>query len=137
MPRSHLLGAFLAGKGKPRLTYLDRPEPVTTELLKLAGDVSPTRVFRFTAPCVSNGCAHFDGERCRLATRIVNRLETAVDEAPDCALKPACRWWRQEGEAACLRCPMIITESHGAEDADEELRLAADPTTPLRQKSER
>jgi hypothetical protein len=131
MPRSHLLGAFLAREGERRLTYLDRLEPVTPDLLGLAGDVPPTQVLRFAAPCVSNGCAHFDGERCRLATRITQRIPTAVDEVPECALRPSCRWRRQEGDAACLRCPIIITESYGAEEADEALRLAADPATPV------
>jgi hypothetical protein len=131
MPRSRLLGVIQEYAGERRLAYLDRPEPVTDELLQLSGGEPPTRIFRFAAPCVENGCSHFDGESCRLATRVVRRLPAAVDEPPDCALREACRWWRQEGDAACLRCPMIVTESYCITEEDEELRVVADPRTPI------
>lgn len=129
MPGSAILGVVLGTVEQPRVAYLDRPRPASADLLALAGPVAPTRVFRFAAPCVGRACQHFDGSDCRLATRIVERLPAAVGAPPPCALRPACRWWRQEGEAACLRCPLVMTESYGAAEGSAELAVAADPAT--------
>jgi len=35
----------------PRVAWLERPVPVTEELLALAGPVPPAQVMRFAAPC--------------------------------------------------------------------------------------
>lgn len=130
MEGARLLGVVDGEPGRERLAYLRRPEPVTPDLLSLAAPLSPTRIFRFAAPCAESACQHFDGTSCRLAQRIVRTLPEAVDEVAVCALRPACRWWRQEGEAACRRCPMIVTEGDGGEQA-EALRLVADPAMPV------
>jgi hypothetical protein len=132
MPASAVFGVVLGSVEQPRVAYLDQPSPVTAELLSLAGPVSPTEVFRFAAPCAGGACQHFDGTNCRLASRIVEHLPTAVDRLPECAIRDACRWWRQEGKEACFRCPLIATESQGLAEIAPPLRLAADPTTPAR-----
>lgn len=99
--------------------------------MALAEPVSPTQVFRFAAPCAGNACQHFDGANCKLATRIVEHLPEAVDDLPECTIRSACRWWMQEGAAACRRCPLVVTESYGALEISEPLRVAADPATPV------
>ncbi|HEX2165406.1 MAG TPA: nitrogen fixation protein [Thermoanaerobaculia bacterium] len=131
MPEARVLGAVDRSGAEARIVYLRAPAPVTDELLALAGPLSPTRVFRFAAPCAGHGCQHFDGTDCRLAKRIVREMPAAVEEIAVCALRPACRWWKQEGAAACRRCPMIVTESdhHGAA-GDERLARVADPGSP-------
>ena len=83
---------------EPRVGYLTERLPVTPELLALTGEVRPAEVFRFGAPCAGKGCRHFDGSDCR--------------------------WWRQEGKAACMRCPQVVTVNYVPSD---EMRLAADP----------
>jgi len=45
----------------PQLRPLERPLPVTPELLALAEPAAPTEVFRFSAPCLTAGCRHFTG----------------------------------------------------------------------------
>jgi hypothetical protein len=60
-----------------------------------------------------------------LARRVVNLLPLVVGRVPACAIRPNCRWWQQEGKAACLRCPGIVTERP---DATEAYRRAADPS---------
>jgi hypothetical protein len=109
---------------EPRLIHLTETQPVTDELLALSQPANPTEVFRFAAPCAGNGCQHFDGSNCRLATKIVHMLPTVVEQLPPCHLRPTCRWWQQEGKAACLRCPQIVTETY---HPSEHLRQAADP----------
>jgi hypothetical protein len=116
---------------QPRVGFLEQALPVTEELLALAGPVEPTEVFRFAAPCAAKACQHFDGRDCRLATRIVQHLPAMAGDLPPCAIRDACRWWLQEGVEACLRCPLVVTESFGAAEIAEELRIAADPATPV------
>jgi len=127
MPGARLLGVLEGDPHHPRLAYLKRPEPVRDELLALAEPVSPTRLFRFAAPCAGDACQHFDGSDCRLARRIVEGVPQAVNAPPVCALRPACRWWLQEGVDACHRCPMVVTESYGELDGSDQLAVAAEP----------
>jgi len=124
MAGATLLGVVGGTAEEPRVGYLDEPRPVTPELLSLAGPVKPTEIFRFAAPCAGTACQHFDGTDCRLAAKIVARTPAVVDLLPACRLRPTCRWWLQEGAAACLRCPVIVTENYLPSS---ELRQAADP----------
>ena len=122
-------GAFAIGVvgGTPedrRVGYLEGRVPVTDELLALSGPVKPTEVFRFAAPCAGGGCQHFDGYDCRLATKLVQLTPPVVKALPACSLRPECRWWKQEGKAACMVCPAIRTECY---NPSEEQRMAADP----------
>ena len=108
----------------PYISYLDNPVPVSSELLALSGPVEPTEVFRFAARCEEGACRHFDGADCRLATRIVQILPVAVESLPPCKIRHECRWFRQEGRPACMRCPQVITE---VREPSEEFRRAATP----------
>jgi len=110
---------------EPRVAHLVQPLPLTDELLALAGPASPTAVYRIAAPCAESACAHFAAGRCRLVSRIVAEIPEAVDGLPACRIRPDCRWWRQEGVAACRRCPLIVTETV---NPMERLRHAADPS---------
>jgi len=117
--RPEMAGAVLHGivggtVAAPRVGYLVEPQPVTDALLALANPVSPTEVFRFAAPCAGSACVHFDGANCRLATRVVELLPSVVDSLPPCRIRPQCRWWQQEGRAACLRCPGVVSETCNA-----------------------
>jgi hypothetical protein len=40
-------------------------------------------------------------------------------QVPACNIRRDCRWFRQEGRAACQRCPQIAT---GNPEADERLK---------------
>ena len=127
MEGSTVLGVVGGTPEQPRLAYLAEPRPVTEELLALSVPVLPTAIFRFGAPCAGHACRHFDGADCRLATRIVQLLPPVVDGLPACHLRPDCRWWQQEGKAACLRCPQVVTE---VRNPSELYRQAADPDAP-------
>lgn len=110
------LGVILGSAEDPRMVHLERPLPVTDELLALAGPVKATEVFRFAAPCAGNTCKHFDGQDCTLAQRIVQILPRVTDDLPPCAIRSECRWWYQEGKSACFRCPQVLTETYTADD---------------------
>jgi hypothetical protein len=93
-----------------RVGYLTEAVPATPELLAAVAPAKPTEVFRAAAPCAERGCKHFDGTNCQLAARITVAFDPAVNALPRCAIRAACRWFHQEGRAACLRCPVVATE---------------------------
>jgi hypothetical protein len=99
------------------LRYLDEPLPVTDDLLASTQPVRPTEVLRFAAPCASELCSHFQGGRCSLVDRVVHILPAVTESLPACVLRPACRWWQQEGKSACQRCPQVVTDNIFAPEA--------------------
>jgi hypothetical protein len=111
MEGAQVLGVVEGSIDEPLVSYLNETVPVSPELLAMSGPVKPTEVFRFAAHCEEHACRHFDGSRCRLATRIIQILPPATEAVPACLIRPSCRWYRQEGRAACLRCPQIVTEN--------------------------
>lgn len=124
MEDCRVLGVVGGCAEKPRTAYLTQILPATPEILGMAGSVPPGEVFRLAARCEEQKCTHFDGRDCRLATRIVEILPAVVDVLPPCLLRPECRWYQQEGKAACFRCPQVMTR---VENPSPEVRLAATP----------
>jgi hypothetical protein len=125
MENSIVFGVIVGTYEEPRLAHLIEPRSVTADLLALADPVAPTEIFRFAATCAGDDCQHFDGAKCRLATRLVENLETVSEELPPCSIRSSCRWWQQEGKDACMRCPQIVTDNYAPSDR---LRQAADPS---------
>lgn len=110
MDDSLVLGVFQDTPEGRRLAWIEEPQPATPQLLSLTREVDPRNVFRFAARCEESHCVHFDGKDCQLATRIVQILPRVVDVVPPCSIRPECRWYQQEGKAACFRCPEVITQ---------------------------
>jgi hypothetical protein len=100
----------------PKVIYLKQAQAVTEELIAKVHPVTPAEVFRVASPCEANACQHFDGENCRLATRVAEQLPAVAELLPPCAIRRDCRWWQQEGSAACLRCPQVITDHYSPSD---------------------
>jgi hypothetical protein len=107
-----VLGVVSRDTDAPRVAYLDAPMTPTPETLELAAPLPVSEVFRLSARCEEAKCMHFDGTRCQLAVRITKLLPEVVDQLPACVIRPDCRWFRQEGRGACVRCPQIVTSSH-------------------------
>jgi hypothetical protein len=110
-PDAQVFGV-LTGSAAERLRvgYLTEAVPATPELLAAAAPANPTEVFRAAIPCAKGRCGHWDGANCLLAKRITAMLDPVVSALPRCAIRPVCRWFRQEGREACLRCPQVATE---------------------------
>jgi hypothetical protein len=106
----------------PRVAWIETTVPVTSDLLALTGAVPPTQVLRIAAPCQEKACCHFDGRDCRLANRLVQLIPEVSASLPPCRIRSDCRWFLQEGGAACRRCPQIVTYSV---NPNENLSLAA------------
>jgi hypothetical protein len=110
------------GQDGLRVGYLGEAQAVSPDVLAAAAPAAPTEVMRIAARCMGHGCGHFDGANCRLATRIATMLDPVVRTLPRCAIRPTCRWFRQEGPAACFRCPQVVTD---VRDANELQRTVA------------
>jgi hypothetical protein len=112
MEHCRVLGVVQRDGPTPILQYLNEQVPATEEVLAMAAPLKPTEVFRLAATCAEHRCPHFDGTDCRLATRIVQILPAVVTTLPPCIIRQECRWYSQEGAAACRRCPEITTISY-------------------------
>jgi hypothetical protein len=112
MQEARVLGVVGGSADNPELQYLNEHVKVTAELLAAAAPAKPGQIFRVAARCDESGCVHFDGTRCRLAARIVQILPPVTEALPACLIRPSCRWYQQEGRAACLRCPQVVTETY-------------------------
>jgi hypothetical protein len=112
MDECRVLGVVQRDSPAPMLQYLNEHVPATPEVLVMAAPLKPTEVFRLAATCAEHRCPHFDGADCRLAARIVWILPAVVDTLPPCIIRKECRWYSQEGQAACKRCPEVTTVSY-------------------------
>jgi hypothetical protein len=118
-----IIGIVLGDVAEPRVAYT--PGVVAPNLSpNLPEGVEPTEVFRFAAPCARAACRHFQESKCQLASKVASNLQAVVSEPPPCAIRLSCRWWQQEGVAACLRCPQIVTDTYRPSEL---LRQTADP----------
>lgn len=112
MDRAIVLGVVQQDGPSPVIEYLNERLPATPDILSLSEPLKPTEIFRLAATCAENKCPHFDGADCRLASRVANMMSVAVDSLPPCTIRKECRWYFQEGEKACKRCPEITTVSY-------------------------
>jgi hypothetical protein len=100
----------------PRIIYLKQVQPVTEALIAKVQPVTPAEVFRTASACETKSCQHFDGANCRLATQVAEQFPAVLTQLPPCAIRRDCRWWQQEGKAACFRCPQVITDNYNPSD---------------------
>jgi hypothetical protein len=112
MDNCRVLGVVQQDGPTARVVYLNQLVPASQEILDLAAPLKPTEVYRLAATCAEGKCPHFDGSDCRLATRVVKILPAVVDTLPPCLIRKDCRWYSQEGGAACQRCPEVTTISY-------------------------
>jgi hypothetical protein len=117
------IGVVDHGSAVPEVAYLDSPLPVSADLLDAAAPLKPTEIFRFAGQCQQDACSHWNGARCKLAQRIVQGLPAVVDALPQCHVRRDCRWYAQEGSAACYRCPQVVTQNEDPSDAMREAAL--------------
>jgi hypothetical protein len=119
---ARIYGMLAGAPDARRVGYLTETQPVSEKLLALSGPAKPSELFRIAAPCAMGGCKHFKSNACTLAQRIIEGLAPVVNALPPCQIRPTCRWFRQEGRNACLRCPQVITDKPNA--TAEEKRIA-------------
>jgi hypothetical protein len=124
LPGAVAFGVVSEGTDGPRVQWIEKPVPITPDLLKLTAPVPAGLVLRIAAPCQEKACCHFDGADCRLAAKLVQLVPSVTAALPPCQIRADCRWFVQEGRAACMRCPQVVTYCL---NPSEELNTAATP----------
>lgn len=118
---ARIFGVITGTPEQHRVGYLTETVPLSHEVLDLAGSAKPTEVFRIAAPCANGGCKHFKGNNCTLAQRIVQGVPAVVNALPACQIRSTCRWFRQEGKAACFRCPQVMTDKANVSEFEKQI----------------
>jgi hypothetical protein len=81
---------------------------------EVAKDGVPEERFRFAGTCVEGACTQWDGKRsrCGVLDGVVPFLGNGEGDGAlqPCAIRSACRWFRQDGPSACRICPGVITQ---------------------------
>ena len=112
-------GALLLGVIGPsgNVAYLPSGPVVDASMLeRLAADGPVTQHYRLASPCLTNGCIYWAQGRCHVPDTVRHDRDLAglpppaADQTlPACAIRPACRWWLQDGAEACKLCPLVTT----------------------------
>jgi hypothetical protein len=114
---AQLFGIVLGTAEAPETMFIG-PRPPDPEILARAAPATPAEVFRFTARCQEKGCGYFASGRCGVAAAVVAHLpEVADGSLPRCGIRPQCRWWHEQGVAACRRCPTVVTDDRARDGA--------------------
>ena len=111
---SVLLGIVTA---KGEIAYLTPHIPVTEDLLATfeKDGVPPENRLRFAGPCMECRCVQWADSRCGLIDRVVDHFgDREVGSLPRCGIRPTCRWFAQQGRAACASCPEVVRKPEGA-----------------------
>ena len=106
---AELVGVF--GPDGDRVAWLAEPVPVDDAARDwLAGRGGESR-FRFAAPCVTARCARWDGRRCEVGAGLAALADGRTPAVlPPCGIRTRCRWWAEQGAAACRLCPLVRTD---------------------------
>lgn len=79
---------------------------------------NPESRFRFADRCIEGACQQWKDHHCTVPGKVRSRLDVLPESGePDCAVRPYCRWYRQDGAAACDICPLVITDVYPLDDA--------------------
>jgi hypothetical protein len=109
-PGARVFGVIGGDAATPRVRYLDDLVPASEDLLAATAPVDPGEVLRIAASCAASRCQHFRDSQCGLATNLVQLLPTVTTDLPFCRIRAHCVWFQQEGRAACMRCPQVVTQ---------------------------
>jgi hypothetical protein len=104
-----------------RVAYVTPTVPAGTVLDTLDSTESAESRYRFAGPCVTSSCGFWSGDHCGLGAKLAESYrETAgpgQNELPKCAIRRTCRWFAEQGAAACSPCSYVVTDSR-ADTAD-------------------
>ena len=96
-----------------RVAILPEPLKIDESFIDISNQLATAeQQFRFTNKFVESGCKQWTGQRCGVADNLIQasqslKLETTL---PKCGIRGQCRWYHQNGAAACKICPLVITE---------------------------
>jgi hypothetical protein len=71
----------------------------------------PERHFRFSQPCAQNGCRQWSSGQCSVIKTVLDAVGNDLPpDAPNCLIRPTCRWYYQEGVQACYACAFVVAD---------------------------
>lgn len=109
MPEARAIGLISGGPEAPRVAYLKADAVIDAASLPHLDGLQAAEVFRLAARCEEGRCAQYGDGRCTLARRLVDGLDPVVSRLPSCTIRDTCRWFAEQGRAACVRCPQVVT----------------------------
>lgn len=78
---------------------------------------APEKRFRFSSPCLQDGCKQWSDGQCGVIRRVLAAVgedePVNVEEAGlrPCAIRGTCRWFAERGRVACQVCPEVVTDT--------------------------
>jgi hypothetical protein len=72
--------------------------------------------YRFAESCVKSDCGNWSAGGCGIARAAIGAELPETADLPRCGIRAQCQWFRQEGAAACRRCPSIRRRDPGIAD---------------------
>ena len=105
-----------------RVGYVTPAMPVSAPLLQALDDGSgPLEArYRFAGPCVEHRCAFWSGSTCSLGEGLAATYPAATGDVlaelslPKCSIRARCRWYAENGAAACAACRYVITDTRSS-----------------------
>ncbi|MGN9764388.1 hypothetical protein ACTMS2_04370 [Micromonospora sp. SD12] len=98
-----------------RVAYVTPPLPAEVALAQAATDTPVESRYRLAGPCVTAKCGFWTGEHCGLGERVAASFREvagpAEDDLPRCAIRRTCRWYAEQGRAACAACSQVVTDA--------------------------
>lgn len=108
-------GARVLGMVQPdgRVALLRTPLPVDEDdCARLSARGTPEAGMRFADRCVEGRCQQWTGHSCGVIERVLSALAPDLPASlPPCPIRAECRWYGQEGGAACAVCPQVVTDT--------------------------
>ena len=117
-PSSHCApGNLLIGivSGDGAIVPVRPPLPVDETFVdgaRQASERPPEARFRFAGRCVTSSCRQWTGSRCSIGD-IVAASRPDPEPLQPCVIRPTCRWWLQNGPAACHGCTLVAHTAPG------------------------
>ena len=119
-------GALLLGRftEEGSLVFAAKPLPVTASFLAVAeetGDIG--KRFRFTSRCMQSACSRWQDGKCSVGIAAAQMAKQEQLEKPPnlpaCVIRSQCRWFAQEGAAACHICPRVVYDMNDEEQVQQ------------------
>lgn len=72
----------------------------------------PEARMRFAHACVKGHCAQWTGHRCGVIEKVLGHLGVPEPAPlPPCLIRATCRWFAEQGAAACGVCDLVVTDT--------------------------
>jgi hypothetical protein len=95
------------------------PLGIDDDFVRKAGEASqlpPEARFRLAGPCLTTSCRQWTGTRCAVGDAVADASPSRPERLPACAIRSTCRWWSQNGPAACRSCALVVHTPPGVCD---------------------